>query len=78
MSFRVDANGLPQEIEFEKGKATASQIKAASNALSMWRFEASSSAEFGNRRLEQAFNFKEIERPCIQVIGSRICRRVAR
>lgn len=78
MSFRVDANGLPQEIEFEKGKATASQIKAASNALSMWRFEARSSAKFGNRRLAQAFNFKEIERPCIQVIGSRICRRVAR
>ena len=78
MSFRLNAKGLPQEIRFEKGSATASQIEAAAKALAKWRFDPRESAKFGDKRLAQAFNFKEIDRPCVPVLGSRICRRVAR
>lgn len=78
MSFGVDSNGLPRDIRFVKGNATKSQIAAASAALAQWRFDPKASAQFGEQRLQQAFNFKEIERPCVQVVGTRICRRLAR
>jgi bla regulator protein blaR1 len=75
LSFTLNAQGHPQNIQLVSGSAAANQIAAAQAALAQWRFDPVQSAELAGTAFEQSFSFKEIRnRQCAPMVGTRICR----